>query len=468
MISVMILASIAISSAEVVVQDGETYVTVHDSEVTLDPDLVGPDQMISFTATVEAGDNQTLHEFRVYNHSEFTDFECMSKSGWYGPYYGENIFGSYCQWNAKLGSTIPPSGSETFKFEARSPLTDCWRTWRFEPKDQNDNWLTTYFDVAVDAQAPDTTHEIVGPKKVNNGVTWIDGKTVFELSFSDPDPHPSGVNKTYYKWYKLADCFCWDNCSYDQSGTASADDCMAASDVESACSPPNEYDEPFNISEESCHAVKYWSVDKVGNKEDYNKIYVFVDHTPPAINKAIGLPNKPDSNEIDFTNDDNPDGLYHWVTQDTNITFVCEDQGPHPSGDEEFCYKVYSDVPAWEEDVTDDYCAVALDDGWCCVPAIPEDPFIFNFQEDSKHKLEYKCQDAVQKSSGVHTQYYKVDSAAPNITKTMFGNWLGECPPTDENDICFVKYDNASGVDVNVADLGTCAIDNVTCTYEVW
>ena len=187
----------------------------------------------------------------------------------------------------------------------------------------------------------------------------------------------------------------------------------------------------------------------------------FVDKTPPLVSKEHGTPLVEDEG-------------FDWVTPETDITFTCTDQEPHPSGDEELCFKVSYDLDP-DGYNTDGYCTKyggTMENGWCCVPATPNAPFVFNFNEneDSYHDLEYFCRDAVEKSSEPQIQYYKVDSVPPTITKEMIGDdHIGQCPPQNEEDKCYVRDDCENGVHIAVEDGGEiCAVDQVSCDYELW
>lgn len=165
----------------------------------------------------------------------------------------------------------------------------------------------------------------------------------------------------------------------------------------------------------------------------------------------------------------------HWVTPDTDIAFQCVDQDPHPVGQEELCFKVSYDEPEWGY-ITDSYCSEyggTMENEWCCLSAMPEDEFVFNFHEDedSVHDLEYYCRDALGQESPIHYQYYKVDSIPPTLSKDMFGSWLGDCPSgTDlEHGDCYVADNGQSGVTVTAMDGGeVCHVDQLACYYEVW
>jgi len=163
-----------------------------------------------------------------------------------------------------------------------------------------------------------------------------------------------------------------------------------------------------------------------------------------------------------------------WVKDhETPITLDCMDLEPHPSGDEEVCYKVSLDG----SDVTDEYCdpgdleyvdQEGYKGQWCCVPA----PETIIFKEDSLHDLEYFCRDAVDKKSEIDLEWFKVDSQPPVITKTMIGSdHLGNCPPTGPDDICYVKDDDQNGVHIDVEDNQTypeCAVGVDYCKYGLW
>ncbi len=165
-----------------------------------------------------------------------------------------------------------------------------------------------------------------------------------------------------------------------------------------------------------------------------------------------------------------------WVRDHvTPITLTCEDQLPHPSGNEQVCYKISYDLDPF--DLTSQYCEDSMEEGWCCGSS--EEVIIF--EEDSLHDLEYFCRDAVNKTSEIDLEWFRVDSLPPIITKTMIGtDHLGyrdgilnpdACPPKPgHNDECYVRDANQNGVRIDVMDDQTypeCAVDNVQCTYEL-
>ena len=434
--------------------DGETYVEpfAHNASVLVSPTLVGKDKNVEFQVEVtNAADSpRRIHEFRIYNKSsEFSDFECHPVSGWSGPIYWRNSIGTWCLWTSdSTTESIAPGESKNFTFNAVTPSTGCCREWRFEPRgsltgEGSGDWLITLDDICVDAQDPITTKTYEGPQKLENGVRWIDGITVVNLTAEDPTPHPSGVNNTYYSYSLVSDDACWN----------------PDTDCNPSATSFTTYAGPFTIPDESCHIIEYYSDDNAGNDEDVNYQCVFVDKTAPTIEKDVGMPHV-------MVNES-----YYWVTQNTDVLLNCTDMGNHPSGAEEFCFNVALDGA----DVTNSYCSSyggTLDGDYCCVDS--DHTYLdFNFMEDSEHVMEYYCTDAVEKQSDIESATFKVDTMAPNITKTMLGvegqDYIGNCPPESESDICYVADNGVGGLNISVEDEGEiCHVDNLTCEYELW
>ncbi len=64
----------------------------------------------------------------------------------------------------------------------------------------------------VDTMSPVTELEVSEPKYEDiNGWHYINGKTTINLSAYDPEPHPSGLNETYYTWMLVDDVYCREN-----------------------------------------------------------------------------------------------------------------------------------------------------------------------------------------------------------------------------------------------------------------
>jgi len=362
----------------------------------------------------------------------------------------------------------------------------------------------------VDDTEPETNKTFIGPQKIDGLVEWIDGVTTIELTPEDGgETCAVGVDKTWYRndwwvegegaagcydpakycnfeWYGFFDSpyetpepGCIDECQglcekWESLEYGSWEDC-----VMDCAYGPCEVDPswklydgtPIQKDNESCHVLRYFSVDHLGNIEDMKINCFFVDKTAPKVIKDNGEA-IPDTADVI--------GPFHWITTKMPITFTCDDswneEASHPSGDEELCFKVSYDLEPY--DLTEEYCIeddgrYMNDEGYCCISATMENPFEFYFKEESVHDLEYYCEDAVEKKSEPEIQWYKVDDTVPTITKTMIGeDHLGDCPPDYSPDgtthICYVRDDGSNGVRVDVQDGGEiCAVDQTECEYRL-
>jgi len=291
----------------------------------------------------------------------------------------------------------------------------------------------------VDSTPPVTTKTYVGPQypdPIVEGQTpyphWISSHTTVNLAAVD---EKVGVDKTYYRVTQVEDMYCE---SY------ASGDCINAEGVGDFVM----YADPFTMNE-SCHFIEFYSTDLLGNIEQTKSQCVFVDNSPPDGSKVIGDPHVVKEDE-DF------------VSQETPFTLSCEDVLPHPVGQETLCYKVSLEDDG-TQDITDQYCD-PNDDGYCCTQRIP---FEFYFNEDTYHNLEYYCEDALGNSNTVDLEYFTVDTLPPIITKTVEGPQIGDCPPTEEGDICFI--DGVTGIHVDAVDQEPHPVEMVTCdwSYEV-
>lgn len=179
-----------------------------------------------------------------------------------------------------------------------------------------------------------------------------------------------------------------------------------------------------------------------------------------------------------------PDEYTVWTNDATPVELNCEDQLPHPSGDERVCFSIDWDNSPY----TDEYCDVSLTSilsgdykgDWCCKDA----PESIIFGEDSVHELSFFCEDAVEKKSLIDTEFFRVDSTSPEIVKVMMGDdHLGyrdgilnplACPPNPlENDVCYIgSASDGNYIDIQVSDPDPteefCNVDDVSCSFEVW
>ncbi len=265
----------------------------------------------------------------------------------------------------------------------------CWT------EDALGNTADFYEADIVDTEAPYTWFEILGPS-YGEFPMWIDGVSRVELFARDSEPHPVGVESTYFRNELVDDNYCWGE--YQEWETTSKDD-------ESWMT----YAEPFGM-EESCHVVEYYSVDKLGNEEDVKFFFVFVDKTAPVTVKEVGEPSsscnflqscEPEwnwSENSDLDEEQIPTQIDWKVTLETPITISCNDQGDHPSGvgDSEnsgIWYRIVLDGKYDESD-------------WQFAQT---DELTLYFEEESEHMLDFYCVDNVGKTSEHDIELFKVE-----------------------------------------------------------
>lgn len=482
----------------------------------------------TYTLTVtQTGGPDPIYNVRIYNRTlqnPFPDqegFSCgAAPTGW--SYKGFFTIGgeSYCEYETTKDPsnvyTIAFGESLDFTFSIKI-TTESVHPFRVSTIDTQVPVGFQYFsfpNITVDCTPPLTSKDFIGPQKEENGVEWIDGETLVNLTGVDQAPHPSGVDKTWYLnilsqsdepcWVPeecvpgeippppYSDCsstcieycqkYCedWKTLDSYASWEDCVEDCVHTSEHESCTVKVQPewhlYKGPFKKEEESCHMLYYFSVDNVGNIEDADlqtegiQPHVncfFVDKTAPILEKDNGDAIF-DFGEEMFMTDDNPRGDFHWITTKMPITFTCTDQEPHPSDDEKVCFKVSYDYPNWHY-ITEDYCGHDLTpEGYCCEPVDGNNKYMFYFKEESMHNLEYYCEDAVEKHTDVHVQYYKVDDTPPILLdKWIDGPYYaveGTCPPSSGADICHL--DGESTIDIEVEDGGDiCVVDEVWCQW---
>ena len=479
---------------------------LHNANVSITPNKVLPNVLITFSVDVTHSSGDEISEVRIWHDSQgsnpnpFIGINCKPKTGWSGPILGTGSEGQFCLYIANTASDrIAASETEQFQFEATSPLTGSCRTFHFETRDTtqnpNSNVVHHFKEVCVDSEPPSTTKEFLGPKKIDpqTSVEWIDGITKVVLKAEDDEEHNSGVDKTWYvnvlaeNVSDTSEQSCWNPkevCGqYGLESPYNGENAECINKAQGWCDAnwDEKYDSwedcvedithlecdvdsrwrlykgnPIPKDEESCHILQFFSVDKLGNVEDINTNCFFVDKTPPLIEKEVGEPKIPCKEVGDQSCD-------YYITQQTPITLTCEDQGQHPSDDVTIHWIIKVD------DEGDGF----LDDGAEGFQHSGEQ-VTFYFKENSLHELEYWCTDAVNKSSRHFFEKDKVDSEPPVIKKMMLGaegkDWIGQCPPRpNTDDKCFVADNRVGGVSVWVEDPNPVhAVNDVSCRYEVW
>ena len=443
----------------------------------------------------DVGSPDGIREFRIYyeweDFTDFTDVDCLAKTGWDKAVL-TTIWGKACIYSSEAESNnIEPGECTDFGFDADTPEEGSCRTLRFETTDEDTpigdvNRIDA--QVCVDADDPLTTKSFIGPYKIENGVEWIDGVTEIELIAIDPEPHPAGVDKTWYmNVIDLTEDSCWNQEEFCNpitewpgqylEGYSPYDEVKCINSGQELCSEnyePNTNDwydcvegyaynkcnidplwklyrgTPISKDEESCHMLQFFSIDKVGKVENYKTNCFFVDKTPPIITKEVGEPNLPcgDGEECDY-----------FISSETDITLTCEDQEPHPSND----VTIY-----WRYKVDEDGDGFG-DESFGQIFSENAGEAVFNFPEPSMHQLEYWCVDAVEKESEHFFEIDKVDNEPPEITKKMIGlDNFGDCPPQDEDDVCYVADNGRNGVSITVHDPEPHPVNEVSCRYELW
>ena len=358
----------------------------------------------------------------------------------------------YCEWNYTVdgeeGSSgiVQGNGEKEIEFNITFD-EDSVHILNIICKDIAGNIITDIEEFKVDNTPPETNKTYGEPYFTDGTSEWITSSTPIYLNAVDGgDNCAIGAIKTYYRVEVVDEKSCWD------PGTC----CVPEHDP----NEPNwtEYTTPFTINEESCHRIEYYSVDKLGNNESIKAQCVFVDNTPPLGTKEVGDPKKNCSSGEDCD---------YWVTQNTPITLTCTDQEPHPVGNEKVCYKVYVD----ENNNTPSYCSIfggeLNQEGYCCINS---STITLHFLEDSNHTLEFYCEDALGNRNEVDTEKFRVDTLPPIIDKTLSGPQVGNCPPQDENDKCWIKdwtYGNGTAIHIEAYDNDTlgCAVDQITCDW---
>ncbi|MCX6775947.1 MAG: DNRLRE domain-containing protein [Candidatus Micrarchaeota archaeon] len=284
----------------------------------------------------------------------------------------------------------------------------------------------------VDSTPPTTVKTYGRPVYPAEGYPkWITSQTPITLTATDGgEICHVGINDIYYRVTLVDDSYC-ESQELCQGAQGSGEEMSVYNDTA-----------VFNISEDSCHLIEYWSVDELGNTEPVKKQCVYVDNKAPDLTKVIGDPKIQGEG---FT----------WITQNTPIDMYCVDQNPHPVDNVNIWYRYKVDDGSWSN--------------WMQYTSS------FTFAEDSNHTLQYYCEDALGNSNGTieqpHEQYYKVDSTPPNTIKTYgtpfytngVSEWINSntsvtLTATDGGEIC--------AVGVNKTYWRNTLVDNEFCASE--
>ncbi len=232
------------------------------------------------------------------------------------------------------------------------------------------------YESIADEEPPNTTKIYGLPFHTNETYNWINSSTLINLSSTDDESCPSGVNRTYYRTTLMDDSYC-EECN----GTGGRGDFI-------------EYTNSFTIAEQSCHLIEYYSIDNFDNEEELNWQCVFVDNLPPIPNKTVGEP-KTECQEEEC----------EWkITILTPIILDCVDPQPHPVDYETLYYRYYLDGE--------------LEQNWTFVEDLP---FTLYFPEESNHTLEFYCVDSLGNTGLTDIEKFKVEGTV--FTIHLYKKW---------------------------------------------
>ena len=291
---------------------------------------------------------------------------------------GCNVGGVTCEWGYYLDqdptfygwySTFPVHFPEETKHELHIKCQDALGN----PMPED---VEVFY---VDKTPPTTTKSYGTPIVDTQGgyPKWITNQTQITLTVDDTGPHKSGIKETKYRVTLVPDLNCYEACIEQGSGAW------------------NTYSAPFTIPEDSCHLIEYYSVDNVDKTETTRRQCVFVDNKPPVSTKTFDGLHVPCS-ELTCANQGSCD---YYINQNTQIILSCTDQNPHPVDDVKIYYRYFVD------DV--------LHQDWTQYTG----PIQYN--EDTNHRLEWYCVDALGNTEQTHTQVERVDTTPPVTTKTI-------------------------------------------------
>ncbi len=303
-----------------------------------------------------------------------------------------------------------------------------------------------YQCVFVDKKAPVTTKSYGTPRYPNDALhpKWINSSTDITLTAVDQTPHPSGVKELNYRVTLVDKDYC-ENTELCLRGVPGLDKAYdKASPLLYGVDGSASY--TFRIPDDSCHMIEYYSVDNVGKTEPVRRQCVYVDNLPPNSTKTFdGFNMTCDQLPCKSAGDCN-----YYINKDTKIVLSCTDQNPHPVDQVKIMYRYF----------LDDVINATQGKDWTLYD--PQNPIQYN--EDSKHTLEWYCEDALGNRETTHTQVERVDTTPPTTVKTFSGPTY----PLDEaNPNYWVTSDTA--ITLTTTDGGPiCAAGPATLYYQVW
>ncbi|MBN2095292.1 MAG: VWA domain-containing protein [Candidatus Aenigmarchaeota archaeon] len=267
----------------------------------------------------------------------------------------------------------------------------------------------------VDSSPPEVVKQVNGALMGNSTIDWyLNGTSNITLNCTDVMPHPVGdvtLNWTLY----------W------------SEECIRPDWEELASGVTDGY-KSFTSFRDSCHKLVYWCSDALENTGPLTEEIDAVDTKPPVSWKDIN------GTYVNCTEGEVCD---KWITQNTLLELYCEDQAPHPVGGVKIYYRYFVDDVLFQD--------------WT------EYTRAINYGEDSVHRLEWYCVDALGNKEETQVEIDKVDTTPPEMNK-IIGEPKIEC--TEGEGCDYWLRDHYTNITLDPVDGGdVCAIDRVQCDY---
>ncbi|MCX6821131.1 MAG: hypothetical protein NT016_04270, partial [Candidatus Aenigmarchaeota archaeon] len=318
-----------------------------------------------------------------------------------GPHPSDHVT---CDWDytvvggTKIGTGqtgVTPPFDINFPEESEHTLTvTC--------KDVLGNSVTDVEKFVVDKTAPTTTNTYGTPLVTTAGgyPKWITSQTAVTLAVDDTGVHKSGIKETKYRVTLLGSDAPCQNDELCQQQTGSGE--FSA------------YSNAFTIGQESCHLIEFYSVDNVQKTETTKKQCVFVENTAPQSSKSLT-----GQQHACGTGENLGIADCSYITQATDVTLTCSDNGNHPVDQVKIEYKV-----DWKQDSGDTWTEGILQEAGSQVT--------FKYTKDSYHKLTWYCVDALNNAEAQHVELDIVDTQAP-VSQKILGTPQHACNATEQS-----------------------------------
>ena len=319
----------------------------------------------------------------------------------------------------KTGWTLIPLGQLPFIYYFPE---DCLHTLDIRAKDCLGNTAYHNETFLVDCTPPDSTKSICGPHypasdedKTKFGLLEGDEVDYFWVRDNDTEikiwaeeitePEECDVGIDYLNVTLL-----WDSTGDDVIDTTLwSINVYDGDDANDSDGDIGQIRYVFKIMEDCLHEIRWYAVDKLGNKEDVHSQLHRVDSTPPQSEKTFyGSTYHEDLNQNGTIE---PEEEHYWLTSDTwiNITAI-DHKDPCAVGVKGFCVKVY-----WDSDCD----GVAETEVY---NQSIDDPFSVNFtlmqingDKEGLYMICWNSTDLLGNEEPWTCQEHKVDNTAPHV-----------------------------------------------------